>query len=256
MCTVTFVPRDTGYYFAMNRDEKLSRVAGLPAKKHFIDGRAVLFPSEPNGGTWVALNDTGSSFALVNWYSVTARVPGGAISRGEVIKSVCALNSCDLVAAELERLPLHRINPFRLITVFPAEREIVEFQWDLNRLASKARRWKAQQWISSGLDEKTARLLRGKTFREAQLQQSTGSLDWLRRLHRSHSSHRGAFSTCVHRSDASTVSYTEISVSTNAGRMRYCPTSPCQCKASAVINQDLGIAQKVRIASRPLLSTS
>src|SRR5512140_1000833 len=54
MCTVTFIPRDVGYYLAMNRDEKLSRIAGLPPKRQFIDGCTVLFPSEPGGGTWIS----------------------------------------------------------------------------------------------------------------------------------------------------------------------------------------------------------
>src|SRR5262249_32089545 len=77
-------------------------------------------------------------------------------------------------------------------------------------------------------DEATAEQLRGGTFREAQLEESSGSLSWLRRLHRLHSPHRGAFSMCVHRPDAKTVSYTEVSVSSREGRMRYCAKSPCE----------------------------
>ena len=228
MCTVTFVPRDTVYYLAMNRDEQLSRIAGLPPKQQFINGRTVLFPSEPNGGTWITLNDTGSCFALVNWYSVTARAQQEPVSRGEVVKAVSAFSSPDSVEAELKRLPLDRINPFRLIGVFAADCKITEWRWDLKKLARKNHRWKAQQWISSGFDERTAQQLRGKTFAEAQQQRSAGSRDWLRRLHRSHSPNRGAFSTCVHRTDAMTVSYTEISVSARKGSMHYHATSPCQ----------------------------
>jgi hypothetical protein len=155
-------------------------------------------------------------------------VTGPAVSRGEVVKSARACARRDSVEAQLARLPLGRINPFRLIGIFPADGEVAEWRWDLKKLACQAHRWKAQQWISSGYDEATAQQLRGKTFQEAQWQRSTGSLDWLRRLHRSHSPHRGAFSTCVHRSDAMTVSYTEISVSSRQARMRYHPAAPCQ----------------------------
>jgi hypothetical protein len=241
MCTVTFIPRDTGYYLAMNRDEQMSRVAGLPPKQHFINGRAVLFPSEPNGGTWIALNDTGSCLALVNWYSVAARVNSGPVSRGEVIKSACGFATSDLVEAELKRLSLHRMNPFRLIGIFPVDRKVTEWRWDLNKLVRKNHRWKAQQWISSGFDEPAAQRSRGKTFREAQSQRSAGSLDWLRRLHRSHLPHRGAFSTCVHRSDAMTVSYAEISVSPGKASMRYHPAAPCQKASSGKCSHDLQV---------------
>ena len=212
----------------MNRDEQLSRIAGLPPNRQFIDGRAVVFPSEPSGGTWISLNDGGACFALINWYSVAARVREGAVSRGEVVKSVSACTSRILAEAQIERLPLERMNPFRLIGVFPADCEVVEWQWDLKKLARKNHRWKMQQWISSGFDEATAQQLRGKTFREAQWQTSSGSVDWLRRLHRSHLPHRGAFSTCVHRSDAMTVSYTEVRVSASLATMNHQLTCPCQ----------------------------
>jgi len=244
MCTVTFIPRDAGYYLAMNRDEKLSRIAGLPPEQCFVDGRAVLFPSEPGGGTWISVNDGGACFALINWYSVTARVQERAVSRGEVVKFLSAGTSRTLAEAQLARLPLDRMNPFRLIGVFPADCEVAEWQWDLKKLARKTHRWKMQQWISSGFDEATAQQLRGKTFQGAQWQSSSGSLDWLRRLHRSHAPHRGAFSTCVHRSDARTVSYTEVVVSASAAKMNHQLTSPCQHLADA----DAAYSQQLRLS--------
>jgi hypothetical protein len=145
-----------------------------------------------------------------------------------VVKSVSACTSRGLAEAQLARLPLARMNPFRLIGVFPADGGVTEWQWDLKKLVRKNHRWKMQQWISSGFDEATAQQLRGKTFQEAQWQASSGSLDWLRRLHRSHTPHRGAFSTCVHRADAMTVSYTEVRVSAFSATMNHQLTSPCQ----------------------------
>src|SRR5437773_1891444 len=88
MCTVTFIARQKGYCLGMNRDEKLTRPTGLPPNKRNVNGRAVLCPSEPGGGTWIALDDGGTTFALINWYSITARVLGKAVSRGEVVNSV------------------------------------------------------------------------------------------------------------------------------------------------------------------------
>src|SRR5438309_1539384 len=129
MCTVTFVPRQTGYCLAMNRDERLTRVAGLPPTPRIIADRTVLCPSEPGGGTWIALNDSGACLALINWYSVVAQVKGSAVSRGEIVTSLGAATAVDFVDATLARLSLDRINPFRLIGIFPADCAVAEWQW-------------------------------------------------------------------------------------------------------------------------------
>ena len=93
MCTVTFIARKRGYALGMNRDEKLTRVQGLPPSERLVEGRRVICPSEPGAGTWISLNETGVTFALINWYSITARVYGTATSRGEVVAAVSAMDA-------------------------------------------------------------------------------------------------------------------------------------------------------------------
>jgi hypothetical protein len=227
MCTVSFIACKSGYALAMNRDEKLTRIAGLPPAKRIISGRAVLSPSEPGGGTWIALNDAGVTFALINWYSITAQVKEEAVSRGNVVNAVSSLNSPDSTSATLKKLPLEKINPFRLIGVFPATQEIFQWQWNLQKLIRKKHRWRAQQWISSGFNEPAAQRIRSETFRRALKQKSAGSLGWLRRLHCSHSPQSGSFSTCMHRADAATVSCSEITVSEHKATLRYHAGAPC-----------------------------
>src|SRR5204862_7203877 len=95
MCTVTFIARKRGYCLGMNRDEKLTRPTALPPKKRTVNGRAVFAPSEPGGGTWIALNDQGATLALMNWYSIKARIERNALSRGEIVNSVSASVSSD-----------------------------------------------------------------------------------------------------------------------------------------------------------------
>ena len=229
MCTVTFSPRKHGYALAMNRDEKLIRAAGLPPAERVINGRRVLAPSEPGGGTWLSVNDSGVTFALINWYSIPSRVTAKSISRGDVVKTVGALNSALSATRAMEQLPLARINPFRLIGFFPATSQISEWRWDFKALASKVHPWRLQQWISSGFDEPQAQQTRGKVFQAAARQNTVGRLAWLRRLHHSHAPDRGPFSTCMHRPDAATVSYTEVSVSSRKTVMRYFGASLCRC---------------------------
>lgn len=228
MCTVTFIARKRGYALGMNRDEKLTRVLGLPPAERRIENCRVIFPSEPGGGTWIALNETGVTFALINWYSITARVTGAATSRGEIVAAVSAMDDDSNAAVRLKELPLKRINPFRLIGIFPATQQVLEWRWDLNRLTATAHRWKTQQWISSGFDEPAAQRVRGRTFQQAGRQGSAGGLDWLRRLHRSHAPQTGPCSTCMHRTEAATVSYTEVTVSSRHAELRYHAGAPCR----------------------------
>jgi hypothetical protein len=240
MCTVTFIARQRGYCLGMNRDEKLTRPLGLPPKNRRVNGCAVLCPSESSGGTWIALNGHGATHALINWYAITARVDRKPLSRGEVVNCVATAGSPNAAATALARLPLKRINPFRLIGIYPATRQVIEWRWNLKKLVRKDHRWKTQQWISSGFDEPMAQRVRGRVFRQAQRQSSAGSLDWLRRLHRSHSPRAGPFSTCMHRSDAATVSYTEVAVALRGATMQHHTGAPC--------NRHTGSVHRLRLA--------
>lgn len=227
MCTVTLIARRNGHTLGMNRDEKLTRAAGLPPRLTHLNGRTILAPSEPGGGTWIGVNDTGATLALVNWYSITARVAGPATSRGEVVKLALPFDSPALVEATLKELPLAGVNPFRLIGVYPTYKTVVEWRWNLQHLERRGHLWRTNTWISSGFDEPGVQQTRGKIFGKALRQASAGRTDWLRRLHRSHGTERGPYSTCMHREDAETVSYTEVTVSCRRAKMRYTPGTPC-----------------------------
>ena len=229
MCTVSFIARRTGYALGMNRDEKLTRATALSPARHRIASRDALFPSEPGGGTWIGVNDSGATFALINWYSIPVWVEGESFSRGDVVKSILAADAPALADRLLAGAPLPRINPFRLIGVFPSSESVVEWRWNLRRLERVDHPWKINTWISSGFDEPGAQRSRGERFVRALQQASDGTADWLRRLHRSHGAERGPYSTCMHRDDAATVSYTEISVTRRTATMRYLPGAPC-CK--------------------------
>lgn len=230
MCTVTFTPRKQGYALAMNRDEKLTRVAGLPPSRKMVHGREVLAPSEPGGGTWIALNGGGTTLAIINWYAIAATVHFAPVSRGRVVSATCTSSTSKLVQQTLAQLPLACINPFRLIAIFPAAHEVVEWRWNLRKLTQKRHTWQTQQWVSSGFDENLSQRIRGETFRQALRQKSAGSRAWLRRLHCSHLPVPGPFSICMHREDARTVSYTEVVVSKSDAAMSHCIGPPCKCR--------------------------
>jgi hypothetical protein len=226
MCTVTFVARQKGYALGMNRDEKLNRRAALPIALHRLNGRNALFPSEASGGAWIGVNNAGASFALINWYRVPDQVACQPISRGEIVRAALSLDSPELMSTP-PGLDLHRVNPFRLVGVFLSQNAVYEWRWDQHKFERIAHRWETNAWFSSGFDEPGAQRTRGEAFGAALHESSAGSLSWLRRLHASHLPECGPYSVCMHRSDAATVSYSEIEVDQGAANMRYVAGAPC-----------------------------
>ena len=227
MCTVTFIARKHGYALGMNRDEKRVRITAIPPSIQMLGGRKALFPAEPGAGTWVGVNEAGIGCALINWYAIARRVSHAPVSRGRVVTHILAAENLPEMETALAKLPLDRVNPFRLVAIFPSSLQVIEWRWNLKRLAMIRHPWETANWISSGYDEAGAQVTRGKIFAAARKQTSFGTLAWLRRLHRSHQPARGPYSTCMHRDDAATVSYTEIIVSSARAVMRYRAGAPC-----------------------------
>jgi hypothetical protein len=205
----------------MNRDESLLRPAAQPPEHFVRAGRAAIYPTEPTGGSWVGVNDTGLTLALINWYAIP-REPGiGRVSRGIVVPSLLAATSVEEAHAAVAALPKQDMAPFRLLIFAPRERRACESRWDQHTLDEMPHAWEPRHWFSSGHDEPRAQHERGQVARESWREAHAGSLPWLRRLHGSHEPARGPFCFCMHRKDAATVSYTEVVVTRRAATMRY-----------------------------------
>ena len=228
MCSVTLWPRRGGYRLAMNRDELLARATGVPPARVLVGGRAVLHPGEPGGGTWVSVNDAGVAFALINWYAVPFKASAPTVSRGEVVSSLCSGSQPGEMEAGLKGLELARMNPFRVMGFFPGPKQVLQWRWDRRALTAEVHEWVPVQWLSSGHDEPGVQRTRGDDFDRRRMEPDAGSGPWIRRVHASHEPGRGAYSTCMHRSDAETVSYTEIEVDDSVAVMRYRSGPPCQ----------------------------
>jgi len=241
MCTVSFIPKAHGFYLAMNRDEKLDRFAGLAPTIVDLESRRAMFPSEPTGGTWISANDAGVCLALINWHRVEREPNKDVVSRGEVVRALAGKSGANEIAGAMGKLPLRKLRPFRLIVIVPSERSVTEWRWNLEWLASRDHKWRAQHWFSSGFDEGRAELERQRICDAARSHESTGSLGWLRQLHRSHALRRGPFSICMHRREASTVSYTEVAVSERRATMRY-KAGPC-CLNRAIVTKTFSLAR-------------
>jgi len=234
MCTVSFLPKAQGFYLAMNRDEKRDRFAALPPAVIELENNRAIFPREPTGGTWISANNAGICLALINWHRIEREPKNDMLSRGLVVRELAGKSTADEIAVGVMKLPLRKLRSFRLIAIAPSERRVTEWRWNLECLTMHDREWQLQHWFSSGFDEPHAELERQRVCDAARNQRSAGSLRWLRQVHRSHAPKRGPFSICMHRPDATTVSYTEVSARPRRITMRYHSGPPCS-RASVVM---------------------
>jgi hypothetical protein len=222
MCTVSFLPMEQGFALAMNRDEKKSRVRGEKPRKQRTGRHFSLHPSEPGGGTWIGINHRGLALALINWHAQPLN-EHAQFSRGIAVPHLLAAENLGRAAKLFASLPLERLNPFRLIAVSLSERALAEWRWDGNCLSLSQGGWARSHWFSSGRDEAGAARARAKIA-----DRTLGTMSQLRRLHCSHQPERGAFSVCMHRDDAETVSYTEILAGQDGARMRHAAGALCK----------------------------
>jgi hypothetical protein len=228
MCTLTVITGSNTYGMAMNRDEKITRGPGTPPEIHESEGTKAIYPSDGDGGTWIAANECGIALALLNWNDIIP--PGKAVkrrSRGRVIPALIDSRSLWDLHEVFRASNFTGMLPFRLVGVFPSEREIWEWRWDSAQLEFQVYEWASHHWFSSSISDKQAESLRGRACRVARHEPDAGSVSWLRRLHASHGGGAGPFSLCVHREDVKTLSYSEVVVTPRRVQMGHFRGSPC-----------------------------
>src|SRR5947209_9455976 len=131
MCPVSFTSHSSGYYVGMNRDERFSRHAALPPRVFDSNTPHAVYPFEPNGGTWIAVNDTGIAFALIN-RNISVGYEQKR-SRGEIIPALVH-SSLPAIEERLMMLPLTGTLPFLLIVIAFPQRKLCESLWDGSEL--------------------------------------------------------------------------------------------------------------------------
>ena len=210
----------------MNRDELFTRGPATPPEVRQHESTTSIYPADAEGGTWIAVNDAGVTYALLNWNSPPRTVK--VRSRGEAVIQMLPSSLPKESEKRMTRDLVIGMRSFRLIGVFPEIEMVREWRWDgLSALETFHFDWQPHHWFSSGLSDEEAAKQRSRITESAKYQPNAGSLDWLRSLHSSHLPERGAFSVCVHRNDAATLSYTEVSVGPSEVTMRYRDGSPC-----------------------------
>jgi hypothetical protein len=227
MCTVSWVHTPTGYELFCNRDERRTRPPAWTPRLRERQGVRFIAPIDgESGGTWLGVNQYGLTLALLNRYAVQAG-PARAeyLSRGWLLLELLDSPAPQHAQERLQTRRLTAFQPFTLAAVAVAEPARL-VQWDGCRLMVEANAEAQLPLTSSSFA--TARVI---AERRAQFAQLPVNVDERRvalaSYHQSHTPAPGAFSVCMHRDNAQTVSYSHIQVAASQITFNYFPQAPC-----------------------------
>jgi hypothetical protein len=230
MCTVSWIFQSGGYRLYCNRDEKHTRQVALPPAVREKEGVRFVAPLDGDyGGTWIGVNQYGLSLCLLNRYQDEAGFSSGAaeyLSRGFLPAEFMDCPTRWQTRNRIERLDLRRYRPFTIVVLEPEPPPLL-IHWTGRGLLFESNGETAIPLVSSSYDPEGVRRSRRRHF-EGLLKES-GKVDGrlLERFHRSHFPTASAYSTCMHRDDARTVSFSKINVTGDDIEFTYHADSPC-----------------------------
>ena len=237
MCTLTWHDAPDGYQVFFNRDERRERGPEEPPAVRRRGSTTLIAPLDSDfGGSWIAVNPFGLGACLLNGLPETAgpaaEPPGGYLSRGTLPLEAVEARTSEAVARWLGARDLTRFRPFVLIAFEPG-RAGLRASWSGRRLEIATGRPATQPVVSSSLwGAKFSQEVRGSRAAVwAELKHRASASDPAAahlEFHASHLPERGPHSPCMHRDDASTVSFSRIEVDAREIRFHYAPNSPCE----------------------------
>ncbi len=228
MCTVSWLYGAGGYELLMNRDELRRRSWAVAPRRFERQGVAYLAPEDGDaGGTWIAVNELGMTVALLNRYPDRG---GVFVSRGLLTKELATSTSVEEAVERLTERGHDALNyrPFTLLLLEP-ESEPTVLLWD-GELLAQVTEAVAPPLSSSSLHPQEVAPVRRRLWRRLVGEAPSSSV--LVGFHRSHEPERGAYSPCMHRDDARTVSLTHVRVTPAAVAVSYADGPPCSAELS------------------------
>jgi hypothetical protein len=235
MCTVSWIHRTGGYELFCNRDEKRTRPIALPPKLQSRAGVRFLTPVDPqSGGTWIAVNQFGISICLLNGYpthkpSIAPTQP--VTSRGLIPVQLIAAASTSECILQLQQLVLAPFAPFTLLVLQPDKPAIIT-TWDGRRIAVEHPTDPPLPLTSSSFESHRVSIARRQQFIVRLRRAGRVSPTLLHEFHRSHGEPHNAYSSCMHRADSETVSFSRVIVDRNRIGFLYSPGPPCRSVAT------------------------
>src|SRR5262245_53213242 len=232
MCTVSWLHTDEGYELLCNRDERHTR---KPARAPRIgERRGVRFVAPIDGdygGSWIAVNEFGLTFCLLNRYP-----PGryqtlrSATSRGLLLLGMVDNSSLEETIRRVTQFKLESFQPFDLAVLQP-NKSCLLVQWTGLDLMTEPDGENEMPLLSSSFDQTGVTNHRRRVFQNLLTRNRKLTSAVLDEFHRNHQPVASAYSPCMHREDASTVSFSRVRVTSDRIEFHYFANPPCLCQA-------------------------
>jgi hypothetical protein len=227
VCTASWLKRDQTLHFFFNRDELKTREEALPPFARKTGELAWVAPADGRArGTWIAASARGLVLALLN--RSAGNPPADAASRGLLIPSLIGATGGESFVRGLAAVDLPRFAPFRMVALWRHLDDGVVAAWDGDRLELEQVDAGAGLLCSSGLGDERAAAARTEVWNRLRAAAPEATPELHRRFHRDHFPEPSAWSVCVHRPEAATVSFSEVELSAERVAMRYRPGPPCE----------------------------
>lgn len=235
MCTVSWIHQPGGYQILCNRDEKLTR---LPARAPGIEtchGVRFVAPRDGDfGGAWMSVNEFGVSLCLLNGVGSAS---AGARSRGTIVLHVAAAQSAPAAIDQVAESRLGCFAPFQLLALDPQGRSCL-LTWNGSNVHVIEDATALMPLTSSSFDTTQVCARRRASFRRKQCC-SAVTAELLFEFHCSHDGCPDAYSVCMHRDDAATVSFSWVTVRETEASYLYSPAAPCKWAAGEVVKLEI-----------------
>jgi hypothetical protein len=228
VCTVSWFHQADGYQLFGNRDERRTRQPALAPRIRARRGVRFIAPVDGDGGgSWIGVNHFGLALCLLNRYDDGAGEDEQEYtSRGLLLMELMDCRSRDEAQRRIAEAELARFRPFTLAALEAGQpARLIEWTGRERLIASDGEA--RMPLISSSFRTAEVTTFRREHF--AQLRAAAGEIntELLRAFHGSHAPQPGAYSPCMHRADAQTVSFSQITVAGRTIEFRYRPQALC-----------------------------
>jgi uncharacterized protein with NRDE domain len=162
MCTVSYIPTNSGFLLTSNRDEQQCRATIAP-QQYVINGQELIFPKDSlAGGTWIAASQKNRFACLLNGaFEKHKRKAKYDKSRGKVLLESFDYSSLDDFISLVE---LSNVEPFTLLLI---DNDFLELRWDGEKKHLKEiNRNEPQLWQSATLYDKSTQIERHSWFKK------------------------------------------------------------------------------------------
>jgi hypothetical protein len=229
MCTVSWAATAEGYELFCNRDERRTRQAAHAPTVRTSRGVRFLAPTDAEaGGTWIAANEYGLTLCLLNRYSEgESQAVGECKSRGLLLPDLMSLRDPAEVMRAVARGGPSQFHPFTLLALAPGATPAAACWTGHRLLVSDDGDVSLMPLTSSSFNTAEVVRARRELFQSMAAGPTNRPADMLTRFHHSHEPGPGPLSVCMHRPDASTVSFSRVKVNNGFVEFYYQPGPPC-----------------------------